>query len=98
MIPMSSGRTDAARTPGRGDETMTTNRAKLINDAKAAGYSVEMCRDGSTIRIVKKIGRWQKPVGIVLYDDGTAFDVSLDLCVARGLRSFKSMRSILELK
>jgi hypothetical protein len=74
---------------------MTSARQSLIKDAKAAGYSIELQRDGAAIHIVKRIGRWRKPVGLVIYGDGTAFMLDVRSDVAKGIRSHKDMRSIL---
>jgi hypothetical protein len=67
----------------------------LINDAKKAGYTVT--RSGDDIAIIKRVGRWKKPRGIYIYGDGTAFDVSVHLGVAKGIRSYRDMRAVLEI-
>lgn len=70
---------------------MTINLTNLLNDAIAAGYTIE--RDGSEFLIVKRTKRTAS--GLRLCEDGTAFDLSLRLDVAKGLRSYKSMRKVL---
>jgi hypothetical protein len=76
-----------------GDETMTASLLKLIEDAKAAGYTVEV--KGEDIAITRRVGRWQHVRGLILFGDGTAFDVAVAPGVAKGLRSYKSMRQVL---
>lgn len=79
---------------------LTKNQTALIEDAKAAGYTVD--EDETTVRIYKLDGRSkrQKKVlrGIVLYESGTAFDLTVDLAYARGMRAFKDMRSVLRIE
>jgi hypothetical protein len=72
-----------------------SKRAALIADAKAAGYDV--IADGTTLRIVRMDRRSKgRPLrGIVLYETGTAFDATVDLSVARGMRSYADMRKVL---
>ncbi len=80
---------------------MTARRERLLWDAVAAGYEVTGHR-GEIVQIVKWDGRARKkrrPLrGITLYIDGTAFDVMVDLSVARSFRSYADMRSVLGLK
>jgi hypothetical protein len=67
---------------------MTTNMASLIEDAKRAGYTV--ADKGAA-------GIWitTRGVGLIIYPDGTAFDASVRLDVAKGIRAYKDMRRIL---
>lgn len=74
---------------------MTTEKTTLIEDAARAGYSVEPQKDGTTIAIVKRVGRWKKLSGLMLYNDGTAIRLDVDLSVALAIRSVKAMRNIL---
>jgi hypothetical protein len=72
----------------------TANMTSLINDATRAGFSVET--KGGETYIIKRVGRWKKATGLVIYGDGTAFDVTVEnLGAAKGLRSYKDMRTIL---
>ena len=74
---------------------MATNMDLLFSDAVAAGYIVERYR-GTDLLIIKRVGRWKKPVGLIVYEDGTAFDLSVDdLSVAKCLRSCTKMRFVL---
>lgn len=76
---------------------MTTNRKSLIADAKAAGFKV----DDQGSRLV--IARWSKHVtprvlrGVAIYNDGTAFDLTVVLHVAKGMRSYVVIRKALGL-
>jgi hypothetical protein len=79
--------------PPNGVETMTNKLHNLLEDAKAKGFTVET--EGTKIRISKRVGRWSEIRGIELFDDGTAFDLSVDLSVTRGMRSYEDMRSVL---
>lgn len=73
---------------------MTNNRKKLIDDATAAGYTVTTDGDG-TVKIIKRVGRWQRPVGLMIHADGVAFDVTVAPSVAKGVVAYKTMRTIL---
>lgn len=73
---------------------MTANRLSLIEDATAAGYTVQTDADG-TVKIIKRVGRWKKAEGVVIHADGVAFDVTVDCGVAKGIQSYKTMRKIL---
>lgn len=70
--------------------TMTKQLQKLVDDAKAAGYTVG--RRGSVLRIVKRQGK--KTRGICVYENGTAVDLTN---AKRGMRSYRDMRSCLGL-
>ena len=76
----------------------SNNLEKLVSDAEKAGYTVK--RSASSVQIFKVHGGHGKIVrGLEVYEDGTAFDMTVnDLSVARGLRSYKAMRKVLELK
>jgi len=67
---------------------------KLINDATARGLRVEE----SEMRCIISTGKTSRAVGLVIYEDGTAFrsDVRLDLCMT--IRSQRDMRAILGLR
>jgi hypothetical protein len=67
----------------------------LITDAKAAGYTVET--EGTATLITKRMGRWHTLAGLCIHADGTAFDISVDLTVAKGIRSYKHMRQLLSI-
>ena len=67
---------------------------KLIADAEAAGFTVKE-KDGTT-HIFKKHGGWGKPsVGITIYPDGAAVDMTVALDVQKVIRTFKTMRKVL---
>jgi len=71
---------------------------RLIRDAESAGYSVEKSSSTGRILLVKRHGGHGRVTrGLVLYPDGTAVDATLDLTVAKGVRSYKAMRRILGL-
>jgi len=74
-----------------------SQRQRLIEDARAAGFEVKQDSDG-TVSIVKIHRGTGRPIrGLVIYPNGTAFDATVDLSVARGFRSYKAMRSVLGL-
>lgn len=70
-------------------------RAKLLEDARAAGYAIEDAH--GSVCITKSIGRWSNRVGLLLFPDGTAYRVDIDLSVAKALRSYREMRQHLGL-
>lgn len=72
---------------------MTTQRAKLIEDAEKAGYTV-VIRAGTT-RIYKTCGRWNESRGIDICEDGTALRIDVRADIAKGMRSYKDMREVL---
>jgi hypothetical protein len=75
---------------------MTANMTKLTQDAKAAGYSVR--EESGHVYISKNvmINQYKTRVaGIVVYADGTAIRLDVDLAVASGMRSYKAMRAAL---
>ena len=73
---------------------MTRRRQVLLDDASAAGYDVVF--DGPTIFITKGSGRHIR--GLVIYEDGTDFDISVPHHVAKGIRSYFVMRGILGIR
>ncbi len=75
-----------------GDASTPRKRALLLA-ALAAGYHV--VPSGKSVEITKRTPR--TITGIVLYENGTAFDASVDLSVARGIRSYAEMRKLLGL-
>ncbi len=74
----------------------TKSRKELLRDASAAGYSIGP-HHGCAIYISKKVGRWKKPRGLVLYDDGTAFVLDVECDAATTIRSYKDMRKALSI-
>ena len=74
---------------------MNARLEALCHAAQKNGYSIH--ENNETVEITKTVGRWHKRQGIVIYPDGTAFDVTVDLSAAKGLRSYDDMRSVLEL-
>jgi hypothetical protein len=74
---------------------MTQRKQQLIDDAKAAGFTVVTSESG-VVRIRKTHkGNGRVLRGLDLYPDGTAIDATLDLSVAKGVRSYADMRAIL---
>ena len=78
--------------------TNTPRRRQLISDAKAAGFTVTLGDDVSPTTILRtsKSGRITR--GLVIFAEGTAYDATVRLDVARGLRSYADMRAVLGLK
>lgn len=75
---------------------ITKNMQRLIDDARSAGLDVTINRND--VLIVRRTPKLKRvSYGLVIYESGTAFDVKVDLAVARGIRSFADMRSILRL-
>ncbi len=77
--------------------TLTANRRKLIQDAESAGFTVTLGDEISpmTILRISKLGRITQ--GLIIYPEGTAYDATVRLDVARGLRSYADMRAVLHL-
>jgi hypothetical protein len=77
------------------DDTMkfTKSQAQLIEDAKAAGYSVQESATSVDIFKATKAGRITR--GIRICEDGTAFRLDVELGSANTIRTQKVMRSIL---
>jgi ribosomal protein L28 len=77
---------------------VTKNLADLCSAASAVGYTVSTSDSGiliyKTVRVnktaTKKVGLWVAP-------NGTALDLSVDLSVVKGIRSYKEMRKILKI-
>ncbi len=74
---------------------MTRNRRNLLTDAQAAGFTVTHEGERTTILRRSKTGRLLQ--GLVIYADGTAYDATVRLDVARGLRSYADMRAVLRI-
>jgi hypothetical protein len=70
---------------------ITPRRQRLLDDAQKAGYSIEI--QAHEIRITKQVRNKKK--GLVIYVDGTAFDITVDIRVAKGIRSYRDMRAVL---
>jgi hypothetical protein len=71
----------------------TKNKLALMDDARKAGYVVSS--HSGHVDIVKRDRRGRLISGIVVYENGTAFDATVDLSVARGIRSYAAMRKVL---
>ncbi len=74
---------------------MTRKQRELCHQARENGYSI--VEKNEAIEISKTHGRWRKIAGILIYPDGPAFDLTVDLSVARGMRSYDDMRRVLNL-
>lgn len=72
----------------------TKKKREFLQEARDAGYRIQHEDDG-TVRITKDYGPWKKQYGIRIHPDGTAFDITVDLSVAKGLRSYRDMRRVL---
>lgn len=78
----------------------------LLDDARAAGWTVAVDGRGATT-VYKEVAcggrvRAGRPprtrrIGLLIYDDGTAFVLGIDLGVAAGIRSLAAMRRVLEI-
>jgi hypothetical protein len=77
---------------------MTPRRQRLIDDARDAGFAVTIGDDSSPTTILRTSKRGRTTKGLMIYPDGTAFDATVRLDVARGLRSYADMRAVLGLK
>ena len=85
---------------------MTKRKQALIDDAKAAGYDVEIVERCGTV-FFRRWSNHKDPSGrpnprllegsMVLYGNGTAFSLLLHLSVAKGLRSYAQMRDLMNL-
>ena len=78
---------------------MSPQRQQLIADARAAGYEVRHDEAEGTTRIVVRRHRGTGAIlqGVAIYHDGTAIDLTVDLGVARGMKSYKIIRRHLDL-
>lgn len=77
---------------------MGRKRDKLIEDAKAAGYTVEARgRETIIVKTIKVNKTKTRKDGLVIYEDGVAIRIGIDLAVARGIQSDKEMRAVLGL-
>lgn len=83
-----------------------TGLATLLDDARAAGWTVAVDGRGATT-VYKEVacgGRTRagqpprtRRKGLFIYDDGTAFVLGIDLGIAAGIRSLAAMRRVLEI-
>lgn len=75
---------------------MTAVKDKFIADAKVAGYAIET--HGKHLHIVKRTPKTRQiKAGICLCEDGKAFRIDVELGMALTIRTFKDMRSILNI-
>lgn len=65
----------------------------IINDAKARGLRVEE----SQMRCLVSTGKTNRAVGVMIYEDGTAYRSDIDLSLCLTIRSQREMRAILGL-
>jgi len=75
---------------------MTKNKKDLIESARNAGFEIRYDDEGA-VYIRKRYANGKISRGLVIYADGTAIDLTLDLSVAKGIRSYKTMRGLLKL-
>jgi len=78
---------------------LTKAKQSIVNDAIANGFTVE--HKEWSVEIYKgHFDRWQNfviTIGLKIYADSTAFDMTVDHDIAKGVRSHADMRSILNL-
>jgi hypothetical protein len=70
---------------------LTAKRQQLVNDAIAAGYTVQ--HDDQAVHIFKRHGGNKRIIkGITMFPSGTAIraDISLEVCLS--IRTIKAMR------
>ena len=73
---------------------MTASMKQLYTDAMRAGWLIETGTQATfLVKRNKRTGKIYAGLGI--YPDGTAFDVTVRLDAARGMRSYKDMRAVL---
>ena len=72
---------------------LTKSQSQLVEEARAAGYTVEESTTSIDIFRANKSGRIVR--GIRLCEDRTAFRLDVELGSANTIRTQKSMRSIL---
>jgi hypothetical protein len=85
---------------------MTKAKSSLIEDAKNAGFEVQVDDDGCVF--FRRWSNHRDPQGrlcprlldgsMVLYASGTAFSLTTPLSVAKGMRSYRDMRRCLGLE
>lgn len=74
---------------------LTKNLQALLTDAEKSGYTV--VTEAHNIDIIKKVGRWKKTRGLRVFEGGWAQDLSVELHVAKMIRSYADMRKVLEI-
>lgn len=74
---------------------MNAAKQAVIADAARVGYAVE--RHETCVDIVKRTKHAKPRVSVALriYENGTAFDATLDLSAAKAIRSVADMRAFL---
>ncbi len=72
-------------------------RERLIEDARAGGYTLRMPHSGC--QIIAQLTPKRKTVrrGVVLFDDGSAIDLTVPLDIAKSLRNVSVIRKVLGL-
>jgi hypothetical protein len=76
---------------------MTKAKAKLVRDARAAGFEVRESVTGR-LAILRRTPVTRKVLrGLILYPDRTGFDARVAPGVAKGLRSDADLRRVLGL-
>ena len=73
---------------------LTAAKKKIVEDAKAKGYSV-LNSDNKCAIYKKHAGHGRITRGIVIHQNGTAMDLMSRLDTAKGMRAHKDMRSVL---
>lgn len=77
---------------------MSKNLASLCSDAIVAGYSVERTSESVKIYKMVKINKSaSKAFGLMVYSDGSAVRIDVDLSAASVMRSYKAMRNLLSI-
>jgi hypothetical protein len=75
--------------------TLTAQKSKMVADAISAGFEV---RHHETCIDIIKMSRHAKPrvlSGLRVWADGNAFDATIDLSVAKPIRTIKAQRAYL---
>lgn len=75
---------------------ITPAKQQIIDDARRAGYQVKHSTGAVEIYKERRYKtRPNKVAGIIIYSDDTAYDLSIDLDLAIGIRSHARMRILL---
>lgn len=76
---------------------MTPGFNRIIEDARAQGCEIR--EDGPAVQVIARRhkGTGRVLCGMVLYPSGTAFDMTVDASIAKGVRRLRTVRDTLGL-
>lgn len=79
-------------------EWLSKPKAKFVSDMEERGlYKIEVSDNTNTIKIVRRNKRTGKPTkGLVIYQDGSAVDIMVDLSISKVMRSINDWKNVLK--